>query len=101
MIFKIESFIYTVHLLDYICRIMQRVYIMEDVSVITPLATASLVLRVLYIPLAGKTSSSLINQVKIFAKIQNSIVIYILLMVVVSSFFAILSRGHSDETFSV
>lgn len=101
LIFKIEVFIYTVHLLDYICRIMQHVYIMEDISVITPLSAASLILRILYIPLARKKTSSFINQIKIFAKIQNSIIIYILFMVAVSSLFAVLSRGHSDEPFTV
>jgi hypothetical protein len=87
--------------LDYFCIIMQGVYFMQEVSVLTPLATASLALRILYVPLISGNYPSFNAQLKMFAKMQNSIFIYILFMVIVSSVIATFSMSLSSHTFPI
>jgi hypothetical protein len=91
MMFKIEGFIYGASLLDYLFRVFENIYFMEEPSVFTPLATAALSLRILYIPLSRFSSSAFIQQLKTFACMQNAVSIYLFFMVTVAAIVASLT----------
>jgi hypothetical protein len=99
--FKIECYIYVVNLFDYICRIIQQVYLLEESSVLTPLATAALFLRIIYPFLLKSRFSAFIQQIKAFANIQNSICLYVIFMFVVSVIVAILTMQLENSSFGV